>query len=539
MKKHFLSILLLSLLIQVGLFTLPAHAQDAEIIDEVIGVEESDSATDEDNIKEEEIIESTPLVAKAGKDKTVAVERNVVFDASGSTGPIDQELSYAWDFGDGQTFNALEASHIYDEPGIYKATLTVSDDSETSKDSILVSVAKDVVVLLTDDTVARETTRHYKEYAARYGTLVIVMRPKDPDQPTYTVARNLAERLITSEEDLDQADLVITWTEKNIGLDALSEVGRIFDSGNDDVTTSSNSFGQKAIVRVDEKQAGPALSRLAQNTFNVLEPKYVLLTTTESLEELLRDPNPENIINNLKAQGFEYEIIGSHSQRVLGTINPINFISYGVNYLINEGVSPDSIFLLLILPVVATIIAFGRQVVGVRAFGIYVPTLITLIFVITRLQYGLLIFAVLLLTATAARLAARRLRLLYMPRMAIVLTVVAFAIFALFIVGSYFHATGLLSISIFPILVMIILTEKFVEAQIEQGQNTAIILTIETLVLAIVSYSIVTWDTFETFIMAYPELVLITIVLNIILGRFTGLRLSEYLRFKTLFSKKT
>ncbi len=495
------------------------------------------TATTAANVQEEALIEQIPLQAQAGRDKNVAIGRNVTFDGSGSTGPLDTSLTYTWDFGDGQNFDAIKASHIYNEPGTYKATLTVSDGVNSSKDSIVVSVAKDVVILITDTTISKEKTKYYKQYAQRHGTLMVVIRPKDTSDPDYIVSRNIAERLITSSEDLSQADLIISWTEKNTGLNALSEVGQIFASGNEGSVTSNVTFGQKAIVRVDEKQAGSALARLAQNTFNIVKPKYILLTTSSALETILTDPSPENVIDKLKTEQYEYEIIGSHSQRVLGSITPLNAMSYGINYLINQGVSPDSLFLLLILPIVATIIAFGRQVVGIRAFGIYVPSIITLTFVTTELKYGLIIFLVLLITATLTRLAARRLRLLYMPRMAIVLSVVAFAIFLMLIASSYLNQPGFLSISIFPILVMIILTEKFVEAQIEQGQKTAIILTIETLVLAIVSYMIVTWDSFETFLMAYPEVILLTLLLNLVLGRFTGLRLFEYIRFQTLFKK--
>lgn len=543
MKTYRLAFISLSLLCVLGIsVSLPASAQTPEQVapPEAQAPETTPTdttAADAANVEAEALIESIPLQAQAGRDKNVAIGRNVTFDGSGSTGPLDKSLTYTWEFGDGQTFDAIKASHIYSEPGTYKATLTVSDGVTSSKDSILVSVAKDVVILITDNTVSKDKTKFYKQYAQRHGTLMVVVRPKETSDPDYVVSRNIAEKLITLTEDVSQADLIITWTEKNTGLNALSEVGRIFTSGNEGVI-SNVTFGQKAIVRIDEKQAGSALARLAQNTFNIVQPKYILLTTSSALETILTEPSPENIIDKLKSEEFEYEIIGSHSQRVVGTITPLNALSYGINYLINQGVSPDSLFLLLILPIVATIIAFGRQVVGIRAFGIYVPSIIALTFVITELKYGLIIFIVLLVTATLTRLAARRLRLLYMPRMAIVLSVVAFAIFLMLIASSYLNQPGFLSISIFPILVMIILTEKFVEAQIEQGQKTAIILTIETLVLAIVSYMIVSWDSFETFLMAYPEAILLTLLLNVALGRFTGLRLSEYIRFRTLFKKQ-
>jgi hypothetical protein len=209
-------------------------------------------------------------------------------------------------------------------------------------------------------------------------------------------------------------------------------------------------------------------------------------------------------------------------------------MSFLLNYLINKGVSQNTIFLILILPIVATIISFARQIVGVKAFGIYVPSIIALTFIETELKWGLFILLVILVAGTVIRLLAKKLRILYMPRMAIVLTLVALVIFCLFVASAYTNRTGLLNISIFPILMMIILSEKFVEVQIEKGNKEAIRLTIETLILAVLSFYIVSWEAFKTLILAYPEFILLTLILNILFGRFTGLRIVEYFRFRKL-----
>lgn len=474
-----------------------------------------------------------PLSAEAGPDKNVAVGRNVLFDASASTGPSEKTLAYTWDFGDGQQFQGIDASHIYNEPGTYKVKLSVSDGENNSKDSLVVSVAEDVVLLIVDDSVSRDTVRYYKSYAQRTGTLLVTVRPKHNSSLDYVVSQNLAEQLIASEDDVSQAQVIVVWTEKNIGLNALAEAARIV-TGNEVSAPANFSFNQKAIVRIDDKLASSALARLAQTTYDTVKPNYILLTTVPGLEPILAQPNTDTLTDTLNEQSISYKLIGRYSQRALETIGPFNFLSFGINYLMNRGVSQDTVFLLLILPVVATLVSFGRQIVGVKAFGIYIPSLLALTFVVTGLDYGVIIFVVLLLAATVARIAVRRLHLLYMPRMAIVLTTVSFTIFFMFIVANYFNQTAFLSLSIFPVLVMIILSEKFVEAQIEQGNRSAIVLTIETLVLAIVSYLIVTWDSFETLLLAYPEVVLLTLVINVALGRFSGLRVVEYFRFKRL-----
>ena len=200
--------------------------------------------------------------------------------------------------------------------------------------------------------------------------------------------------------------------------------------------------------------------------------------------------------------------------------------------MINKGVPANTILLILMLPVVATIIAFARQILGIKAFGIYIPSVVALSFVATGLKYGLVIFILILAFGTLVRLFLQKVKMLHLPRIAIVLTLVSIAILGMLAEGAYHARTGLIAVSIFPMLIMIILAEQFVNVQTEKGARTAIKLTLETLILSIVCYFIVTWQTLRTLMIAYPEIIFITIVLNFALGRWTGLRVSEYFRFR-------
>lgn len=55
------------------------------------------------------------------------------FDASGSTDPNDDPLTYAWDFGDGDAGTGAAASHTYDTAGSRTVTLTVDDGTEEAE----------------------------------------------------------------------------------------------------------------------------------------------------------------------------------------------------------------------------------------------------------------------------------------------------------------------------------------------------------------------------------------------------------------------
>lgn len=211
------------------------------------------------------------------------------------------------------------------------------------------------------------------------------------------------------------------------------------------------------------------------------------------------------------------------------------------------GVPLDTVVLILMIPIVVTIITFLRQVVGIKAFGIYTPAMITFAFYSIGLQagnfnkgvkYGTSIFVMVITIGTLSRILLRRFRLLYLPRMAIVITLVSFATLAVLIVGGFFHRTGLAQVSIFPILIMITLVEKFVATQIEKGSRTAVILSLETLAISLISYFFIQWQPLRNFIQQYPWVVFATIFINLLLGRWTGLRLAEYIRFKDLINGK-
>jgi len=207
--------------------------------------------------------------------------------------------------------------------------------------------------------------------------------------------------------------------------------------------------------------------------------------------------------------------------------------SFIIQYMTNNGVPRETIILLLMLPIIATIIAFARQVIGIKGFGIYTPLIISFAFLATGLKYGLAFFIAILLTGTVARFLAKRFRLLYLPRMALVLTAVAIAILFLLGIGAFYQKKGLIAASIFAILIMITLVEKFVAAQIERGTTKAIILTIETLILSIICYWAISWSWLQGIVILYPLWVIIsTGIINVFLGKWTGLRLSEYFRFR-------
>jgi len=218
-----------------------------------------------------------------------------------------------------------------------------------------------------------------------------------------------------------------------------------------------------------------------------------------------------------------------------------------IGFFVANGVPIDTVILILMLPITATFIAFFRQVVGIKAFGIYTPLIITVTFLAidvatpgikyAGIKYGVTIFIAVIVIGMIMRFVLKPFRLLYLPRVAIMITVVALMILWLLLIGGNLKRTGLASVSIFPILIMITIVEKFVSVQIEKGNKMAIILAGETLLISVVCYLIASTEILKQLIMQYPWVVLITIPINIALGKWTGLRLTEYYRFRDVIKK--
>lgn len=209
-----------------------------------------------------------------------------------------------------------------------------------------------------------------------------------------------------------------------------------------------------------------------------------------------------------------------------------------VNFFLMEGVPYETVKLILMLPIIATAIALLRQVVGMKAFGIYTPLLITFAFLATNgIKYGIAIFIAVIVIGMIMRFVLKPFRLLYLPRVAIMLTVVAVVILVLLTFGGNLKRTGLAAVSIFPILIMITMVEKFITVQIEKGDRAAVFLAAETLVISIFGYFIASWEFLIRMIILYPWTIFLTIPINILLGKWTGLRISEYWRFREVIKK--
>ena len=86
-----------------------------------------------------------PVAAASANPTTGGAPLDVDFSSAGSYDPDGDIVSYAWDFGDGDSSTLPNPAHTYQFPGLYLATLTVIDDDGATA-SASVEVQVDVAV---------------------------------------------------------------------------------------------------------------------------------------------------------------------------------------------------------------------------------------------------------------------------------------------------------------------------------------------------------------------------------------------------------
>lgn len=229
--------------------------------------------------------------------------------------------------------------------------------------------------------------------------------------------------------------------------------------------------------------------------------------------------------------------LDQHPITALSWYNPLQ---HAIRQAIDRGLPANIIVLLILFPLVASAIAASRHVIGLTGFGIYIPAVLAVAFVSTGIITGVVTFLAILAAAMVMFKLVRQLRLPYLPRTAMLLWGVSLFILVMLIASTYLNLQILISISIFPLLIMMLLSENFMETQLFNSQQEAIRLTVETVILATACSLFVGWEPVQKFVLLQPELTFLgTALANIALGRYSGLRVLEYWRFQTIIEKKS
>jgi hypothetical protein len=190
--------------------------------------------------------------------------------------------------------------------------------------------------------------------------------------------------------------------------------------------------------------------------------------------------------------------------------------------------------ILLLLPFGALITAIVRNVVGIGTFGTFSPALLAMSFIYANWETGVAILIIVMLAGVSSRTFLERLRLLAVPRLSIILTVVILCVVFGVSILHYILPEISTDAVLLPMVILTMLIERFYVTTEEDGLVYTVQLAAGTLLVAALCYAILAWDSVGKFVLVYPEAHFFTIAAFILLGRYAGYRITELWRFRDL-----
>lgn len=205
----------------------------------------------------------------------------------------------------------------------------------------------------------------------------------------------------------------------------------------------------------------------------------------------------------------------------------------GVSRFIATNKQISGVFLLF--PLAALIVTFCRNVVGLRTFGVFLPMLVAAGCVYTGFLPGMLGFLGILGIGAAAHRLFRGMRVLIVPRIAAVITVLTVLILTggVLMAESASHRLALLAL--FPVVILSFAAERLQEMA-EQSRAVELVKAIAwTMFVTLLCYLAFSSVLLRGIFFQFPELLLVVLALQLAVGRWTGIRATEYHRFLRLF----
>ncbi|PKF79500.1 gonadoliberin III [Vibrio sp. vnigr-6D03] len=189
---------------------------------------------------------------------------------------------------------------------------------------------------------------------------------------------------------------------------------------------------------------------------------------------------------------------------------------------------------IMLIPIGALIVVFLRVIVGLKTSGTFMPVLIAVAFVQTQLLTGIVGFLLIVGTGLVIRGYLSKLNLLLVARISAVIITVILIISIFTIVSFNIGLNEGLTITFFPMIILSWTIERMSILWEEEGGKEVFIQGGGSLLTAVLVYLAMTNPFVQHLTFNFIGLQLIVLALILLLGTYTGYRLTELRRFKPL-----
>ncbi len=192
---------------------------------------------------------------------------------------------------------------------------------------------------------------------------------------------------------------------------------------------------------------------------------------------------------------------------------------------------------LMIFPLAILVVVIMRNVIGVSTMGTFTPMLLAMALVRTGFWPGLICFSVMIALGLVMRALVTKLNLLLVPRISFVVIFVILLIQVLTVVGYRLNYTIVSSAIFFPIIITAWIIERASITWEEEGAVNTLKEILFTFITAVVTYFVISNEYVRHVMFAFNELNLVILFIVMLLGTYTGYRVTELMRFAPLIHK--
>jgi len=213
---------------------------------------------------------------------------------------------------------------------------------------------------------------------------------------------------------------------------------------------------------------------------------------------------------------------------------PLNIFSFMENFD-KFNMSIDVFIYLLMLPLAALVSVILKNIMGLETFGTFLPILIASVLDSTGVVTGLLVFTSVIIIVYFVNVFITRLEILYQPKMAILLSSVILTMLMIFSFGIKMQNYHLVYVVYFPVAILAITINRVLVMIEESSLLQLTKVYVNTVIVVLVSYYFINSTFLQLLMLSFPELILMIIGLNILVGRWAGFRLTEFFRFSMFY----
>jgi hypothetical protein len=264
-----------------------------------------------------------------------------------------------------------------------------------------------------------------------------------------------------------------------------------------------------------------------QHVFTVKSSDFLNFLTALSLSQEPEQINTFTTPHNLQNQNTAHYLV----------------LSYLVDQAITHGISLQILGTLLVITLIVLVISTLRQIVGLSVFGVYQPLLFALTLFLIGWKATLFFFFAAILATVIVRVFTHYIRLLQSTKISLLVCTYVLCLLIGFWLDEYL-TIGLLGKSlrtngsiVLPLLIFIMVSDKLFVDTFKITQKSGWIAILEFTIVTFIARGMLNTQLFRTFLLSYPEILLAVLIINVIIGRFSGLQLFELIRFMPLIRK--